>query len=112
MAIGGSTMSGETLDLVMTNPYAVDAVVWCGSSSENGDDSASEIASMLVPAGGTVVREQVSRCLPLRQSLSVRLDPQRGAVHAALLQTTSVDDIVVEGVPLAQDWWIPVLTGS
>ncbi len=109
IAIGGSTMSGETLDLVMTNPYAIDAVVSVGSSSENGDDSASEIASILVPAGGTVVR-QVSSLLPLRQSLSVRLEPQRGAVHAALLQTTSEDDAFVEAVPLAQDWWLPVLT--
>jgi hypothetical protein len=105
---GGSTATGETLDLVLTNPYAVDAVVAVGSSSESGEDSASEIASILVPARTTVVRA-LEPLLSLRQSLSVQLQIQSGAIHAAMIQNAKGDVAVTEAIEPGQDWWLPVL---
>jgi hypothetical protein len=109
MALGGSTATGETLDLVITNPYAGDAIVSVGSSSESGEDSASEIATILVPARTTVVRS-LEPLLSLRQSLSVRMEVQRGAVHAGLIQTVEGDVAMIEAVEPAQDWWLPALS--
>jgi hypothetical protein len=108
LVLGGSTMTGELLELVLSNPYAVPAVVSVSSSSENGDDSASEIASVLVPAGGVAVRD-LAALLPLRQSLSVRLDSERGAFHAALVQRASGDVSIESAVVPGLDWWIPVM---
>lgn len=108
VVLGGSTNTGETLDLVLTNPYAGDAVVSVSSSSETGVDSATEIASILVPTRTTVVRP-LETLLTLRQSLTVRLEVQRGAIHAALVQAGSDDVAVFEGVEPAQDWWLPSL---
>lgn len=108
LVAGGSTATGETLDLVLVNPYAADAVVSIGSSSESGEDSATEIASVLVPARATVVR-QLESLLSLRQSLSVRMEVQRGAIHAALLQESGGDVAISEAVAPAQDWWLPSL---
>jgi hypothetical protein len=107
IAVGGSTGGTERLELIVTNPYAVDAVVAVTSSSEVGDDSARELASVLVPARTTVV-EDLADLLPLRQVLSVRLTVERGAVHAALFQTVDGDVAMVEAVPPAQDWWLPL----
>lgn len=108
LALGGSTATGETLDLVLTNPYAADAIVSVGSSSESGEDSASELASILVPAQTTVVR-RLEPLLALRQSLSVRMEVQRGAIHAALVQTSDGDVAISEAVEPSQDWWLPAL---
>jgi hypothetical protein len=104
---GGSTLTGETLDLVLANPYAVDAVVAVQSSSEVGEDSADELASVLVPAHATIVRS-IDSILTLRQSLTVKLGVTKGAIHAALVQTTADDLAVTEAVAPAQDWWIPI----
>jgi hypothetical protein len=111
VVLGGSTNTGETLELVLTNPYAADAVVSVTSSSEVGEDSATEIASLLVPARSTVVRP-LQTLLTLRQSLSVRMEVQRGAIHAALVQVGSGDLAVFEGVEPAQDWWLPSLVAA
>ncbi len=108
VAVGGSTNTGETLDLVLTNPYAADAVVSVSSSSEAGEDSATEIASILVPARTTVVRG-LETLLTLRQSLSVRMEVQRGAIHGALVQGSEGDVSIIEAVEPAQDWWVPSL---
>jgi hypothetical protein len=106
IAAGGSTGTGQGLQLVVTNPYALDALVAVSSSSEVGDDSAGQLASVLVPANTTVV-EDLAAILPLRRSLSVRVAVERGAVHAALLQTLERDVAMVEAVEPAQDWWLP-----
>ncbi len=108
VAVGGSTNTGETLDLVLTNPYAADAVVSVSSSSEAGEDSATEIASILVPARTTVVRG-LETLLTLRQSLAVKMEVQRGAVHAALVQGSPTDISIIEAVEPAEDWWVPSL---
>lgn len=111
IAGGGSTLAEETLDLVIANPYAVDSVVSVQSASEVGTDSASELASVIVPARSTVLRE-LAPLLPLRQSLSVRLEVQAGAVHGSLIQRVAGDIASTEAVSPATEWFFPVVEGE
>lgn len=107
IAAGGSTLAGEELFLVITNPYAVDAVVSVTSSSEVGEDSTRELSSILVPASSTIV-EELAPILSLRQSLSMKLVVERGAVHAGMLQLSGSDAAFVEAVEPSGDWWLAV----
>lgn len=107
LAPGGSTRSGETLRLVLANPYTADAVVSVSSSSESGIDAASELESVIVPSRSTVVRD-LDVLLPLRSSLSVDVSVDRGAVHAWLLEEGEGDRMAIEAVAPAGEWWIPV----
>lgn len=104
---GGSTRSEELLRLVLTNPYASDAVVAVTSSSESGIDSASELESVIVPARSTVIRD-LDSLLPLRSSLSVNVTVLDGAVHASLLDSGDGDRMSLEGVEASDEWWLPV----
>ncbi len=109
---GVSTASGESLDLVLANPYANDAVVAVRTSSEAGRDSASELESVIVPAR-SVVSVELSTLLPLRQRLAVRVIAQRGTVHVAGVQRTTFERMYIEGVSPAREWYLPIPdTGS
>ncbi len=108
VAIAGmSTASGESLDLVLANPYTNDAVVEVRTVSEAGVDSASELESVLVPAG-SVVSVDLARLLPLRTRLSIRIIPERGVVHAAAVQSSSNERAIVEAVEPDQEWFLPL----
>ncbi len=106
-ATGLSTRNAESLDLVLVNPYAVDAVVTVESSSEVGPDSASELEQVLVPARSTVVRD-LAAILPLRQQLSVSILVTDGAAHAFFIQSGDGDTKAVEAVAPASSWYLPV----
>ncbi len=107
VAVGLSTRNAESLDLVLVNPYAADAVVTVDSSSEVGPDSASELAQVLIPARSTVVRD-LSSILPLRQQLSVSILVTRGAAHAFLMQSGQGDTKLVEAVETSTSWFLPL----
>jgi hypothetical protein len=108
VAIAGmSTASGESLDLVLANPYTNDAVVEVRTISEAGVDSASELESVLVPAR-SVVSVDLARLLPLRNRLSIRVIPERGVVHAAAVQSSSNERAIVEAVEPGQAWFLPL----
>jgi hypothetical protein len=110
-ATGGSTLSGEELFLVLSNPYLIDAEVAVTSSSEVGPDSASQLERVLVPPRTVMVRS-LSELLPLRRSLSVSVVPERGSAHVALVGAAEGDRFLVEAVPPALEWWIPVPPGD
>lgn len=105
---GGSTGTGETLDLLITNPYAQDAVVAITGSSEVGIDNAASLEEVVVPAGSTISRSLDAE-LNLRQSLSTYIEVVQGAVHAAYLQRIDGDAALIEGVEPGADWWLPVV---
>ncbi len=105
---GGSTGTGETLDLVISNPYAQDAVVEVVGSSEVGVDSASSLEEIIVPARTTVSRSLDAE-LDLRRSLTTRLVVTRGAIHAAYVQRADGDVAIIEGVEPSADWWLPII---
>ena len=107
-AIAGlSTASGENLDLVLANPYANDAVVEIRTVSEAGADSASELEAVVVPAR-SVVTVDLAQLLPLRTRLSIRIIPERGVVHAAGVQSSPNERMVVEAVRPSSEWLLPV----
>lgn len=101
---GISTANGRQVELVVSNPYALDAIIDISSSSEVGTDTASELESLVVPAGGIAVRD-LSRILPLRRHLSLVLTPRRGAIHAVVFETGPEDGRVSEAVAGADEWW-------
>jgi hypothetical protein len=107
-AIAGlSTASGESLDLVLANPYANDAVVEIRTVSDAGADSASELESVVVPSR-SVVSIDLARILPLRSRLSIRIIPDRGVVHAAGVQSSADERMVVEAVHPGTEWLLPL----
>ncbi len=104
---GLSTASGESLDLVLANPYANDAVVEIRTISEAGVDSASELEAVVVPAR-SVVTIDLAQILPLRSRLSVRIIPERGVVHAVGVQSSPNERMVVEAVQPSTEWLLPL----
>lgn len=107
LAVGGSTRGGEGLDVVLVNPYAVDAVATVASSSEAGADSASELQTVFVPRSSVVVRD-LDELLPLRNRLSVAITTSRGKVHGFLLQEVEQDRALIEAVVPGSTWYLPL----
>ena len=104
---GVSTAADESLDLVLANPYSNDAVVEVRTVSEAGADSASELESVLVPAR-SVTTIDLAQILPLRNRLSIRILVERGVVHAAAVQSSANERMVVEAVEPAREWIVPL----
>ncbi len=102
---GISTANGRDVELVVANPYALDAVIDVQTISEVGADTAGELESLVVPAGGVAVRE-LSRILPLRSHLSIVLTPRQGTVHAVAFEASETDARAIEGVPGNDEWWV------
>jgi len=105
VAAGGSTRSRESLTLVVSNPYALDAVAAVRLGSEAGTESVAGIEAVFVPARTTITRD-LSRLAPLRELLSVGLTVERGALHAALVETGEADTMIAEAVAPAPAWWV------
>lgn len=104
---GASTRNGESLELVLVNPYGSDAVVVVESSSEIGTDSADELSSVVVPARSTVTRS-LTTLLPLRNRLSLAITPTRGLVHAFVEGAGRGDRVMIEAVDPGGEWITPV----
>lgn len=109
---GISTANGHQVDLVVANPYSLDAIVDVTTISEVGADTAGELESLVVPAGSVVIRD-LSRILPLRAHLSLVITPSQGSVHAVVYESTGADGRASEAVPGSDEWWtvMPDLAG-
>lgn len=104
---GGSSRSGQALDLVISNPFAGPARVAVRSASELGLDSVTRLASLeLAPRSVAVV--DLAAELPLRDLLGVTVEVGEGAAVPALLQTGGGDVALWEGVA-GRDEWLVVL---
>lgn len=104
---GASTRSREALTLVVSNPYAIDAVARVRLGSEAGTEGVEGLEALFVPARTTLTRD-LDRLVPLRGSLSVSLAVERGALHAAVAETGGSDTMVIEGVQPSSTWWVPL----
>ena len=104
---GASTRNGESLELILVNPYGADAVVAVESTSEIGADSAEELVSVVVPARSTVTRD-IATLLPLRNRLSLAITPVRGLVHAFVEGGGGGDRVLIEHVDPASEWTAPI----
>ncbi len=104
---GASTRNGESLELILVNPYGSDAVVAVTSSSEIGSDSADQLSSVVVPARSTVTRD-ITTLLPLRNRLSFAISPIRGLVHVFTEGGGRGDRVIIEHVSPGSEWIAPV----
>ena len=107
MALGGATMEGHGLDLVLYNPYVWDSSSRVEILSELGEDTPPGLGEIYVPAG-KAVRVSLDEPLRLRRFLGARVDSSPGRVAMALQQTANGDTAVVEGSVPHTDWWLPV----
>lgn len=104
---GASTRSREDVTLVVSNPYAIDAVAQVRLGSETGTEAVEGVEALFVPARTTLTRD-LGRLVPLRETLSVSLAVERGALHAAVAETGGSDTMLIEGAAPATTWWVPL----
>jgi hypothetical protein len=104
---GGSTRIGESLRLVVVNPFAVDAEVELAGSSEVGIDISPDLERLRIPGGAETVVD-LERMLPSRASLSLRIDAVSGRVAVAARQSGGDDVAGWEAVVPAVDWFLPI----
>jgi hypothetical protein len=104
---GGSTMDGQTLQLVLFNPFSEDARAGVSARSEVGIEPVPELESVTVTGRSWKVID-LARLLPLRQSMSVAVDLKQGAVIPAMVFSEGTDQAVwtVEGQ--SDQWDFPV----
>ncbi|HEY5684457.1 MAG TPA: DUF5719 family protein [Acidimicrobiia bacterium] len=107
VAAGVSTRSGERVELILVNPYAVDASVSVSSSSEAGLDSAGELETIVVPSASVVTRD-LDALLPLRNRMAVTITASSGHVHGFLVQHGGTDRAMLEAVTPQASWFLPL----
>ncbi len=106
-ALGGSTLDGDGLDLILYNPYVWDSSVRVEIHSELGDDTPPELQEIYVPAGKTV-KVDVDGPLRLRRMLGVHVESDPGKVAFVLQQSTNGETAMIEAVTPQTEWWLPV----
>ena len=107
MALGGATLSDDRLDLILYNPYALDAATLVVITSELGEDTPPTLGEIFVPAGKTV-KMSLDEPLRLRRSLAVQVDSSPGRIALLLQQTGNGETAMIEGVAPHTDWWLPI----
>ena len=107
---GGSTISGETFELHLMNPYAGEAVVELVVVSEAGIESNDRFESVVVPPLSSLVVDMTG-LIPGRETLSITIETVEGNVLAVGRQGHGGESAVWNAVPPAQDWFIPVPEG-
>ena len=107
ISLGGSTLADETLDLILYNPYVLDAVSRVEITSELGEDTPPPLQEIFVPAG-KAVRVSIDESLRLRRFLSAQVNSSPGRVALLLQQTGRGETAMIEGVVPHTDWWLPV----
>ncbi|MGH8874727.1 MAG: DUF5719 family protein, partial [Acidimicrobiia bacterium] len=107
LAPGGSTRTGETLELLLVNPFAEDAVVRVMSASELGIDSSDALEALNVPARSSLTVD-LSAQLSLRDELAVTVATRQGLVVAAVRQVGESDAAVWSATAGATEWYLAV----
>ncbi len=107
ISLGGSTQADETLDLILYNPYVLDAVSRVAITSELGEDTPPPLQEIFVPAG-KAVNVSIDESLRLRRFLSAQVNSSPGRVSLLLQQTGRGETAMIEGVVPHTDWWLPV----
>ncbi len=104
---GGSTSEGETFVVVLANPFAGQARVTVGASSEVGIESDPALERIVVPAR-SLVRVDLSALLPGRQSMAATVTVLEGRVASAAVQEGDGDVAVWNAAEAAEDWYLPL----
>ncbi|MCH8984094.1 MAG: hypothetical protein IH943_08380 [Acidobacteria bacterium] len=102
---GGSTLSGESLELQLMNPYAGEAVVELTVVSEVGIESSDTLATVIIPSRSSIVLD-LAEILPGRATLSVIIDTIRGSVIPVGRFANDIDTAIWSATPPQQDWFL------
>jgi len=108
---GGSSISGEEFEVQLMNPYSGEALVELTVVSESGIESASQLQAIAVPSRSSAVID-LDEILPGREAMAVTVDIVQGSVMAVGRLTSGTDSAIWNAVPPAQDWFLPIPTGS
>ncbi|NIA24119.1 MAG: hypothetical protein GWP04_00970 [Gammaproteobacteria bacterium] len=104
---GGSTLEGQTLRLVLFNPFSDDARASVAVTSEAGFEPVPALESVSVPGRSWKVID-LSELLPLRERLSVSVDMKQGVVTPAMVLSEGDDEAVWTNEGQADQWDFPV----
>lgn len=104
---GGATTQGESVSLVLANPFAGTATVNVGVSSEVGTESEPGLTGIIVPPRSEVALD-IASMLPGRQTIAVSITPVLGRVVGASVQAGGGDVAAVSGMEPGSDWFLPV----
>ena len=107
MAVGGSTLAEDRLDLVIYNPYIWDATSRIVIMSELGEDTPPNLQEVFVPAR-RAVKVSLDESLRLRRFLGVQVASSPGRVAVLLQQAGNGETAMMEGVIPHTDWWLPI----
>lgn len=107
MALGGSTLADDRLDLVLYNPYIWDASSRVEIISELGEDTPPDLQEIYVPAG-KAVKVNLDESLRLRRFLGLWASSSPGEVALLLQQAGNGETAMIEGAVPHTHWWLPV----
>lgn len=107
MALGGSTLAEDRLDLILYNPYIWDAYSRIEVISELGEDTPPGLQEIFVPAG-KAVKVDVKQSLPLRRFLGAHVESSPGRLAVLLQQAGNGETAMTEGIVPQTDWWLPI----
>lgn len=110
---GGTTVEGESLSIVLANPFSGAATVDVAVASEVGAEADAGLEGIVVPSRSAVTIDLAAR-LPGRQSMSVAVTSSEGRVVASMLQEGGGDVAAWNGTVPGTDSYlpIPVVAGS
>lgn len=104
---GASTISGESFEVQLINPYAGEAVAEVTVVSESGVESNPSFESVVVAPGSSRVLD-LTDLVPGRETLSVLVETTRGRAVGVARQGVDAKSAIWKAVEPAQDWFLPV----
>jgi hypothetical protein len=105
---GGSTLDGQSLQLVLFNPFSEDARAAVSVRSEVGIEPVAELDSVTVTGRSWKVID-FARLLPLRQSMSITIDMKQGVVTPEMVYSEGTDVAVWTNQGQADQWDFPIV---
>lgn len=108
---GGSTLSGESLEIQMMNPYAGDAAVTLTVVSESGIEANQVFDNVVVPSRSSAVVD-LGVLLPGRRVISVLVEATAGSVIAVGRLDQGSDSALWNAVEPGQEWYVVAPGGS
>ena len=105
---GGSTLDGQSLRLVLFNPFSEDARASISAKSEVGQEPLTDLEAVTVTGRSWKVID-LAALLPLRESLSVAVDMKQGALTPVMVFGEGTDVGVWTNEGQAEQWDFPIV---
>jgi len=105
---GGSTLQGQSLLLVLVNPFSEDARASVSAKSEVGPEPLTDLEAVTVTGRSWKVID-LATLLPLRESLSVTIDMKQGALTPVMVFGEGTDVGVWTNEGQAEQWDFPIV---